>query len=165
MRKLMLTFALATMLTTNVLAQEPWKTVDMEYVTQYGNNCAYDDETCTATFKGVYGRWLDIPELSGDLTKHKKMSVTVMKSNVILSFNILYRDADGNKKQVSSQTLYSSMARKIDEKKTFKVDLSDRGKISDEILENVICVRISMAKQAEGADEPWFCQFDDIVIE
>lgn len=165
MKKLMLMFALVALFTTNVMAQSPWKIVDMEYITKTGGNCEYDDETCTATFKGKYDRWFDLPELSGDLTNHKNMSVTVLKSNVILSFYVRYRDADGNIKQVSAQTFWMQMGKGIDNKKTFKVDLSNKGKISDDILKNVTSIRVSMAKEASGAEEPWFCQFGDIVVE
>lgn len=165
MKKLMLMFALVTLFTTNVLAQTPWKIVDMEYVTKHGGNCAYDNETCTATFKGSYDRWFDLPELSGDLTEHTKLSVTVLKSNIILTFNVRYRDADGKIQQIKAQTFYGQMGKGINAKKTLKVDLSNKGKITDEILKNVISIRVSMAKEASGAEEPWFCQFGDIVVE
>lgn len=165
MKKLMLMFALVTLFTTNVLAQTPWKIVDMEYVTKHGGNCAYDDETCTATFKGSYDRWFDLPELSGDLTDHTKLSVTVLKSNIILTFNVRYRDADGKIQQIKAQTFYGQMGKEINAKKTLKVDLSNKGKITDEILKNVTSIRVSMAKEAFGAEEPWFCQFGDIVVE
>lgn len=120
MKKLMLMFALVALFTTNVMAQSPWKIVDMEYITKTGGNCEYDDETCTATFKGKYDRWFDLPELSGDLTNHKNMSVTVLKSNVILSFYVRYRDADGNIKQVSAQTFWMRMGKGIDNKRHSK---------------------------------------------
>lgn len=165
MKKLMLMFAFAAMCATNVMAQTPWKIVDMEYVTRQGGNCSYDDETCTATFKGSYDRWIDLPELNGDLSEHKTLSVTVLKSNVVLSFNVRYRDEDGKMQQKTAQTLWSTMGKEINGKKSFKVDLSNKGKIDDEILKKVESVRVSMAKQIPGADEPWICQFGDIVVE
>lgn len=165
MKKLMLMFAFAAMCATNVMAQTPWKIVDMEYVTRQGGNCSYDDETCTATFRGQYDRWIDLPELKGDLSEHKTLSVTVLKSNVVLSFNIRYRDDDGNMKQVNAQTFYSTMGKEINGKKTFKVDLSNKGKISDDILKKVEDVRVAMARPVPGTSEPWVCQFGDIVVE
>ena len=39
MKKLMLMFALVALFTTNVMAQSPWKIVDMEYITKTGGNC------------------------------------------------------------------------------------------------------------------------------
>ena len=164
MKKLMLMFALVALFATNSMAQSPWKIIDMEYVTKHGGNCQYDDETCTATFKGSYDRWLDLPGLSGDLTGHTKLEATILKSNVILTFNIRYKDADGKTQQVKAQTFYGQMGREITSKKTLKVDLTNKGKIGDDILKNVVGVRVSMAKQASGAEEPWYCQFGDIVV-
>ncbi len=161
----MIMFALVALFSLNVAAQTPWKIVDMEYVTRHGGNCEYDDETCTATFKGSYNRWIDLPGLSGDLTGHTNLTMTVLKSNVVISFNIRYRNADGEVKQEKSQTFYSQMGKEIKSKKTIKVDLTNKGKINDEMLKNVVSVRLSMAKQASGAEEPWFCQFGDIVVE
>lgn len=165
MKKLMLMFALVALFTTNVMAQTPWKIIDMEYVTKHGGNCSYDDETCTATFKGSYDRWIDLPELKGDLTGHTKLTATILKSNVVLSFNIRYRNADGEVKQVKAQTFWSQMGKEIDGKKELKVDLTNKGKIGEDVLKDVVSVRVSMAKQAPGAEEPWFCQFGDMVVE
>ena len=153
-----------TLFATNSLAQAPWKIVDMEYVTKHGGNCTYDDETCTATFKGGYDRWIDLPGLSGDLTGHTNLKATILKSNVILTFNVRYKDADGKTQQVKAQTFYGRMSKEITAKKTLKVDLTNKGKIGDDILKNVVSVRVSMAKQSGGAEEPWFCQFGDIVV-
>ena len=121
-------------------------------------------EACTATFKGSYDRWIDLPGLSGDLTGHTKLEATILKSNVILTFNIRYKDADGKTQQVKAQTFYGQMGKEITSKKTLKVDLTNKGKIDDDILKNVTSVRVSMAKQASGAEEPWYCQFGDIVV-
>ena len=164
MKKLMLIFALVALFATNVSAQAPWKIIDMEYVTRHGGNCDYDDETCTANFKGSYDRWIDLPGLSGDLTGHTKLEAVILKSNVILTFNVRYKDADGKTQQVKAQTFYGQMGKGIDSKKTLKVDLTNKGKIDDDMLKNVVSVRVSMAKQAAGAEEPWFCQFGDIVV-
>ena len=164
MKKLMFMFALVALFATNSMAQAPWKIIDMEYVTKHGGNCQYDDETCTATFKGSYDRWIDLPGLSGDLTGHTKLEATILKSNVILTFNIRYKDADGKTQQVKAQTFYGQMGKEITSKKTLKVDLTNKGKIGDDVLKNVVGVRVSMAKQVAGAEEPWQVQFGDIVV-
>ena len=164
MKKLMFVFALVALFATNSMAQAPWKIIDMEYVTKHGGNCQYDDETCTATFKGSYDRWIDLPGLSGDLTGHTDLEATILKSNVILSFNIRYKDADGKTQQVRSQTFYSQMGKEITSKKMLKVDLTNKGKIGDDVLKNVVGVRVSMSKAVGDGEEPWFCQFEDIVI-
>ncbi len=164
MKKLMLMFALVALFATNVAAQTPWKVIDMEYVTKHGSNCQYDDETCTATFKGSGDRWFDLPGLSGDLTGHTKLEATILKSNVILTFNIRYKDADGKTQQVKAQTFYGQMGKEITSKKTLKVDLTNKGKIGDDVLKNVVGVRVSMAKVVGGAEEPWQVQFGDVVV-
>lgn len=164
MKKLMLLFALVALFATDVAAQTPWKVIDMEYVTKHGSNCQYDDETCTATFKGSYDRWIDLPGLSGDLTGHTKLEATILKSNVILTFNIRYKDADGKTQQVKAQTFYGQMGKEITSKKTLKVDLTNKGKIGDDVLKNVVGVRVSMAKVVGGAEEPWQVQFGDVVV-
>ena len=35
----------------------------------------------------------------------------------------------------------------------------------DDMLKDVVSIRVPMAKQAAGAEEPWYCQFGDIVVE
>ena len=164
MKKLMLLFALVALFATNSMAQAPWKIIDMEYAVKYGSNCDYDDETCTATFKGQYNRWIDLPGLSGDLTGHTKLEAVILKSNVILTFNIRYKDADGKTQQVKAQTFYGQMGKEITSKKTLKVDLTNKGKIGGDVLKNVTSVRVSMAKAVAGAEEPWQVQFGDIVV-
>ena len=164
MKKLMLLFALVALFATDVAAQTPWKVIDMEYVTKHGSNCQYDDETSTATFKGSGDRWFDLPGLSGDLTQHAKFDMPVLKSNVRLSIYLRYKDADGKTQQVQANTFYSFMAKEITARKVPKVDLTNKGKIGDDILKNVDAVRISMSKAVGDGEEPWFCQFEDIVI-
>ena len=164
MKKLMLMFALVALFATNVAAQTPWKVIDMEYVTKHGSNCQYDDETCTATFKGSGDRWFDLPGLSGDLTQHAKFDMPVLKSNVRLSIYLRYKDADGKTQQVKAQTFYGQMGKEITSKKTLKVDLTNKGKIGDDVLKNVVGVRVSMAKVVGGAEEPWQVQFGDVVV-
>ena len=56
------------------------------------------------------------------------------------------------------------MAKEITSRKVLKVDLTNKGKIGDDILKNVDAVRISMSKAVGDGEEPWFCQFEDIVI-
>ena len=165
MRKSIFLFGLVALFATQLAAQTPWKIIDMEYVTKHGSNCDYDDETCTATFKEKWDRWVDLPGLNGDLTGHTALSVTVLKSNVVLSFNIRYRDADGEIKQEEAQTFYGQMGKEIKSTKVIKVDLTGKGKLSDDVLKNVECVRVSMKQPASGAEEPWFVQFGDVVVD
>ena len=84
---------------------------------------------------------------------------------MILTFNVRYKDGEGKTQQVKAQTFYGQMGKGVDSKKTLEVDLTNKGKIGDDILKNVTSVRVSMAKQASGAEEPWICQFGDIVVE
>lgn len=164
MKKLMLVFALVALFATNSMAQAPWKVIDMEFVTKHGSNCSYDDETCTATFKGGSDRWFDLPGLSGDLTQHAKFDLPVLKSNVMLSIHLRYKDANGKAQQEKVQTFYASMNKELASRKVLKVDLTNKGKTDPEILKNVDAVRISMSKAVGDGEEPWFCQFEDIVI-
>ena len=165
MKKLMLMFALVALFATNAAAQTPWKIIDMEYVTKHGSNCDYDEETCTATFKEKWDRWVDLPELKGDLTGHTRLSVTVLKSNVVLGFYIRYRNSDGEMKQEKAQVFYRQMGKVINEKKVLKVDLTGDGNIGEDILKNVESVRVTMAQAASGAEEPWMVQFGDVVVD
>jgi hypothetical protein len=137
----------------------------MENVSRHGGNCDYDDETCTATFTGKWDRWIDLPGVSGDLTEHYMLTMNILKSDVILRIVLRYNDADGTNKQTDGITLYGQMGKTIDKAKVVKVDLRDKGKVSDEILKNVTAVRISMAKQCEGKDEPWEVQFGEVTVQ
>lgn len=165
MKKLFYLVALMALFATGAIAQTPWKIIDMAYVAKHGGNCEYDDETCTATFTNSSDRWIDLPGLKGDLTAHTNLTVKVLKSNVILSFNVRYRDADGAVRQVKAQTFYGQMGKEIKDGKTLKVDLTGKGKITADMLKDVVSVRVSMARQASGAAEPWFCRFGDVVVD
>ena len=155
---LLATFALTTM------AQTPWKIVDMEQVSRHGGNCDYDDETCTATFKEKWDRWFDLPEVSGDLTQHTKLTMTIKKSTCMLKVCIRYKDADGKQQQVDAATFYSSMGKTITADKKVVCDLTNKGKIGEDILKNVTSIRISMAKAVDGNEEPWETQFGEVTI-
>lgn len=166
MKKIML-FVLAFMalFATNGMAQTPWKIIDMEFVTDRGGNCEYDDENCIATFKERYNRWVDLPGLNGDLTGHTKLKVDILKSNVILRFCVRYRDTSGKIQQVDAQTFYGSMGKEIKTKKTLNVDLTNGGKLDSEIFKDITSIRVAMAKPASGAEEPYFVQFGQVVVE
>ena len=164
MKKLMLIFALVALCTVNLNAQTPWKIIDMEFATAHGGNCEYDDETCTATFKGQYNRWVDLPGFSGDITGHTNLSVEILKSNVILRFCVRYRTADGKTEQIDAQTFWGSMGKEIKAKKTLKVDLTNGGKIDPEVFKTVTSIRVAMTRPASGAEEPYFAQFGEIVV-
>ncbi len=156
---LLATFALTSM------AQTPWKIVDLENVTKHGGNCDFDDETLTATFKEKWDRWFDLPEVSGDLTQHTKLTMVIKKSTCMLKVVIRYKDADGKQQQVDAATFYSSMGKTITADKKVTADLTNKGKIGEDILKNVTSIRISMAKAVDGNEEPWETQFGEVTIQ
>lgn len=145
----------------NVSAQkEPYKIVSMEDVTRWGSNCDYDAETCTATYKGPYSRWFDIPGMTGDFSEHSKIRLDVLESTVMLKFVIRYRDEDGKTQEVTAATLYRQMGSTITKKKTIKLDLAGNDGEYKEMLKNCVGIRVSMAKAVDGAEEPeWMTKF------
>ena len=157
--------ALLATFTLTTMAQTPWKIVDMEDVSKHGANAQYDDETCTATFKGKWDRWIDLPGVKGDLTEHTKLNMTILKSTCMLRVALRYKDAEGKMKQVDVSTLYSTMGKSIDAKKVAKIDLTNKGKVDAEILKNVEAIRIAMAKAVDGNEEPWMVQFGEVSIQ
>lgn len=164
MKKVMLILALVALFVTTGMSQTPWRIVDMEFATAHGSNCEYDDENCIATFKNKFDRWVDLPGVNGDITGHTKLSVDILKSNVVLRFCVRYRDDSGKVQQVDSQTFYGSMGKEIKEKKTLNVDLTNGGKLDDEIFKDVASIRVAMSRPAAGAEEPYFVQFGQIII-
>ena len=156
---LLATFALTTM------AQTPWKIVDLENVTRHGGNCDFDDETLTATFKEKWDRWFDLPEVSGDITGHTQLNMTVLKSTCMLKVVLRYKDADGKQQQVDAAQLYYNMGKTIDSPKKMKIDLTNKGKIGEDVLKNITSIRISMAKAVDGNEEPWMVQFGEVTIQ
>lgn len=167
MKKIAFLIVALVMFTLSINAQgnAPYKIVNMEDVEKYSPNCDFDDETVTATFKGQNNRWLDVPGIKGDLTGHTKLSVEILKSNIMLTFSLRYKDADGKTQQVKVATCYSSMGKEITAKKVIKIDLTNKGKVSEDILKNVSAIRISMAKQVSGAEEPYSVQFGKVTLE
>ena len=153
------TFALTTM------AQTPWKIVDLEQVTKHGGNCDFDDETLTATFKEKWDRWFDLPEVSGDLTGHTKLTMVIKKSTCMLKVVVRYKDADGKQQQVDAAQFYRQMGKTIDKDTKIECDLTNKGKIGEDILKNVTSIRISMAKAVDGNEEPWETQFGEVTIQ
>ena len=152
------TFALTTM------AQTPWKIIDLEQVTKHGGNCDFDDETLTATFKEKWDRWFDLPGVSGDLTGHTTLNMTIKKSTCMLKVVVRYKDADGKQQQVDAATFYRQMGKTIDKDTKIDCDLTNKGKIGEDILKNVTSIRISMAKAVDGNEEPWETQFGEVTI-
>lgn len=166
MKKLVMMVAfLATFALTAVAQSTPWKIIDMENVTKHGGNCDYDDETLTATFKEKWDRWFDLPEVSGDLTQHTKLTMTIKKSTCMLKVVLRYKDADGKQQQTDAATFYRQMGKSIDKDTKIKVDLTNGGKIGDDVLKNVTSIRISMAKAVDGNEEPWEVQFGEVTIQ
>ena len=164
MKKLAMMVALLATFTLNSFAQTPWKIVDMEGVTKHGGNCDYDDETCTATFKEKWDRWFDLPEVSGDLSAHTKLTMVIKKSTCMLKVVLRYKDADGKIQQETAATFYSSMGKTITADKKVTCDLTNKGKIGDDVLKNVASIRISMAKAVDGNEAPWETQFGEVSI-
>lgn len=156
--------ALLATFTLTTMAQTPWKIIDLENVTKHGGNCDFDDETLTATFKEKWDRWFDLPEVSGDLTGHTQLTMVIKKSTCMLKVVLRYKDADGKQQQVDAATLYYSMGKTIDKDKKVKVDLTNKGKIGDDVLKNVTSIRISMAKAVDGNEAPWETQFGEVTI-
>lgn len=164
MKKLMFVCLMA-MFAVTMNAQTPWKIIDMENVTKHGNNCDYDDETLTATFKEKWDRWFDLPEVSGDITGHTQLNMTVLKSTCMLKVVLRYKDADGKQQQVDAAQLYYNMGKTIDSPKKMKIDLTNKGKIGEDVLKNITSIRISMAKAVDGNEEPWMVQFGEVTIQ
>ena len=164
MKRLMFVCLMA-MFAVTMNAQTPWKIIDMENVTKHGGNCDYDDETLTATFKEKWDRWFDLPEVSGDITGHTQLNMTVLKSTCMLKVVLRYKDADGKQQQVDAAQLYYNMGKTIDSPKKMKIDLTNKGKIGEDVLKNITSIRISMAKAVDGNEEPWMVQFGEVTIQ
>ena len=164
MKKLMLVCLMA-MFAVTMNAQTPWKIIDLEQVTKHGGNCDFDDETLTATFKEKWDRWFDLPEVSGDITGHTQLNMTVKKSTCMLKVVLRYKDADGKQQQVDAATLYYNMGKTIESDKKMKIDLTNKGKIGEDVLKNITSIRISMAKEVDGNEAPWMVQFGEVTIQ
>lgn len=164
MKRLAMMVAILATFAMTAMAQTPWKIVDMENVTKHGGNCDFDDETLTATFKEKWDRWFDLPEVSGDLTQHTKLTMVIKKSTCMLKVVVRYKDADGKQQQVDAAQFYRQMGKTIDKDTKIECDLTNKGKIGDDILKNVTSIRISMAKAVDGNEEPWETQFGEVTI-
>lgn len=159
-------FVLASLLLgVAAFAQDtPWKFIAMEEVTRHGGNCEYDDETCTAYFKGSSDRWIDLPGVNGNLNGHTDLTLNVLKSEVVLSVFVRYKDAEGKTQQVKAVTFYRQTGKPIDKLTPLKVDLAKGGEITEEMLSNVTSIRVSMAKPSVDKDEPWSVTFADSTL-
>lgn len=157
--------AMMAMFAVTMNAQTPWKIIDLEQVSKHGGNCDFDDETLTATFKEKWDRWFDLPETNGDFTGHTQLTMVIKKSTCMLRVVVRYKDADGKQQQVDAATFYSSMGKTIDKDKKIVCDLTNKGKIGEDVLKNVTSIRISMAKAVDGNEEPWETQFGEVTIQ
>lgn len=156
--------AILATFTLTAMAQAPWKIIDMEQVNRHGGNCDYDDETCTATFTGSSDRWIDLPGVSGDLTGHTQLNMTIKRSTCMLKVCLRYKDDDGKTQQVDAAVLYYNMGSTIESPKAMKIDMTNKGKVDASIFKNIVSIRIAMAKAVDGNEEPWEVQFGEVSI-
>ncbi len=149
----------------SVSAQKtPWKFISMEEVTRHGGNATWDEETFTASFVGSSDRWIDLPGIKGDINGHTNLTLNLTKSEVIISVFVRYKDEEGNTKQVKACTLYRQTGKPIEKPTALKIDLTDGGNITEEILANVTSIRVAMAKPCVDKDEPWVVTFADSML-
>ena len=83
----------------------------------------------------------------------------------MLKVVLRYKDADGKQQQVDAAQLYYNMGKTIDSPKKMKIDLTNKGKIGEDVLKNITSIRISMAKAVDGNEEPWMVQFGEVTIQ
>lgn len=143
----------------------PWQIYSMEEVNKMGSNTEFDNETCTAIFKGNGDRWIDIPGLKGDISAHTTLLLNILQSDCVLKICVRYKDESGKTQQAIAETLYGRMGKCITDKKELKVDLTGKGQITSEMLKGVVSVRIAMAKGADGKKEPWSVKFGKIYLQ
>ena len=168
MKKLALCVAFMAAFAITAMAQDakaPWKIIDLENVTKTGGNCDFDDETLTATFREKWDRWFDLPEVSGDLTGHTKLTMVIKKSTCMLKVVLRYKDAEGKQQQVDAAQFYRQMGKTIDKDTKIDCDLTNKGKIGEDVLKNITSIRISMAKEVDGNEAPWETQFGEVTIQ
>jgi hypothetical protein len=163
MKKVILLFAAMLLCTMAANAQ---RVIDLADVTNFGSNCDFNDETLTATYQGPYNRWFDLPDISGDISKTPNLTIEVLESNVILRVCILYRGDDPKPTQVDVTTFYGQMGKEITSPKELKLNLikNSNGNVSKDMLENLVAIRITMAKQCDGAKEPWHTKFGKVTL-
>ncbi len=163
--KKILFLAISLLLGVTVSAQKtPWKFISMEEVARHGGNATWDEETFTASFVGSSDRWIDLPGIKGDINGHTDLTLNVTKSEVILSVFVRYKDEEGKTQQVKAVTFYRQTGKPINKLTPLKVDLTDGGNISEEILSNVTSIRVAMAKPCVDKDEPWTVTFADSML-
>jgi hypothetical protein len=137
----------------------PWQIYNLEEVNRMGSNTEFDAETCTATFKGNGDRWIDVPGMKGDISEHTTLVLNILQSDCVLKICVRYKDENGKVQQTEAETLYGRMGKSITEKKALKIDLTGKGKVTSDMLKNVVSVRLAMAKGADGKKEPWTIKF------
>lgn len=164
MKKYAFLFALVALFAVNVNAQTPWKIIDMEDVSRHGSNADYDDETTTATFKGEKDRWIDLPGIKGDISEHTNLVINVESADCVLKIAVRYKDENGKAQQAIAATLYGRMGKAIEKATKLKIDLTNKGKITPEMLKDVIGIRIAMAKPSVDKTEPWKVKFGEVAL-
>ena len=163
--KKILFLAISLLLSVTVSAQRtPWKFISMEEVTRHGGNATWDEETFTASFVGSSDRWIDLPGIKGDINGHTDLTLNVTKSEVILSVFVRYKDEEGKTQQVKAVTFYRQTGKPINKLTALKIDLTNDGEITEEMLANVTSIRVSMAKPCVDKDEPWSVTFADSTL-
>ena len=150
----------------SLLSTAQARIVDLADVTNFGSNCDFNDETLVATYQGPYNRWFDLPDVTGDISKTPNLSIEVLESNVILRVCILYRGDEPKPIQVDVTTLYGQMGKPITSPKEIKLNLikNSAGKVTQEMLEKLVAIRITMAKQCDDAIEPWHTKFGKVTL-
>ena len=141
--------------------KEPYQILSLEDVAKWGPNCDYDVETCMALFQGSGNRWFDLPGIQGDYSQHTLLQLEVLQSNVILKVVLRYADENGKTREITCATLTDQMSYGITKKRNIKIDLRGDEDQCVGLLDNVVGVRISMAKLCDGSedDKIWFCHF------
>lgn len=167
MKKFALMFVALIALASAQITSAQVRTIDMEEVTKTGGNCEYDDENCVASFSGRWDRWIDLPGVKGDISATPTIKMEILKSNVILRIAILYKGDDVKPTQVEVATFYSQMGKEINSAKTIKIDLikGSKGKVTEDMLKNIVSIRVAMAKECSGAEEPFMTQFGKVTLE
>jgi hypothetical protein len=167
MKKMILMMALLMGAVIGAKAQTAALNVDMEQVSKIGGNATYDDENCLATFTGQWNRWLDLPGVEGDLTATPTLQMEILKSNVVLKVVLRTKvEGESKPKETEVAVFWGQMGKEITSSKLVKIHLvnGSKGKVTEDDLKQVVSVRISMAKQVEDAEEPWFAQFGKVTL-
>lgn len=153
----------------------PFYEADMDAAFTYGsdpdnpdatNRTEFDSETKTFSFYGSSNRWFDLPGLKGDISSNPVLRMWVNSSNVVMRINVRHKIGDATSTtQTTAATLYGQTNKLITGRTKIEIDLSAQNDITEDMLENVVSVRVSMASAATGAEEPYHIELDRIVLE